>query len=181
MKTLFKEKMLGYDKQEVDMYIENLRNEYVKVTENLKILSEKLAEYEAEQSELQEVLLTARATAKAILSEAEEKAERIDVKCRARSQRIVSDAKEEAEKTIFSSQEEANEIISISKAEAENIISAAKTEADVIILSGHDEAKKIIAEAQLNSIEVNIPYPEFERQRYEEEIRIIHFNPATTI
>ena len=121
----FSEQKHGYDKQEVDLYIELIRTEYAKVHASYTELIEKVQELEVFQGNVKNVIISAQADADNLRAEAEKKADEI----------------------ILSSQAKAEGIT----AEADSLRSDIEKEADQIIIEGQSKAAQIIEQARIRS------------------------------
>ena len=152
----FNIKMRGYDKDEVDKYIEKIRHEFSDVCNHLQEKIKTLETSLSEREDISEVMIHAHTFAKQIKEDGQKEAKKLVDNANAEADEIYSKAEKYAKGIIKDAQKEAEKILTVDEAqkEAEKIIKDAEKESERIVSEAGKEADKIIdaAEVKANSI-----------------------------
>jgi DivIVA domain-containing protein len=92
MQVKFSKEKNGYNRAEVDRYIELLRGEYVKVCEKYAELGERLKETEDVNGDLTNTMLTVNNVSTLMEEKAKQNSERMLAEARVRADQILADA-----------------------------------------------------------------------------------------
>ena len=128
----FSEQKHGYDKQEVDLYIELIRSEYAKVHTSYTELIEKVQDLEVFQGNAKNVILSAQTAADNLRDEAEKKAEEIIASSQAKAEGITA----EADSLRDNTKKEADQMISEGQSKAAQIVEQARIRSSQLIEKG---------------------------------------------
>lgn len=122
---VFSSAIMGYSREEVNLFLEELVNDYRKLTEEnysllkkLGILVEKVDEYRKDERYLREAIINAQKISEISGAEAKERAEK-----------LVEDAEKKSDDLIAKANEECESVISKARQNAENIIKEAEEKA----------------------------------------------------
>jgi cell division initiation protein len=135
----FEKTFRGYSIEEVDMFINNLAQEWERVLTETKMMRMQLELAEKEAAKLREIELTLFKT----LKTAEDTSTMITEQANQQAARNLSDASMKANKQVADAHMEADKYLVEAKIEAEKILSGARLEANDIMQQADDQAKYV--------------------------------------
>ncbi|MBQ5564889.1 MAG: DivIVA domain-containing protein [Clostridia bacterium] len=99
--------MKGYDCGEVDGFVKKTAETFSELNDRIRELEEKLRVHEERADSVQNAIITAEMTAKALVKDASSKTERIMSEANEKSSKIIEDSKKSAELEMYNSTEKA--------------------------------------------------------------------------
>lgn len=172
----FEKTFRGYDIEEVDIFLNNIANEWERISNENKMLRMQLEIAEKEATKLREVEMSLIKT----LKSAEETSQKITHQAESEAVQKVGNAKEEAQKIIQEAKEEAAHLIQNSKNEAEQLIIKATNEADEMVskaeITVSESHQSKIVEAE--ELEANINVLAEKKNKLLEQLKGIHLETA---
>lgn len=175
----FEKTFRGYDIEEVDIFLNNIANEWERVSNENKMLRMQLEIAEKEASKLREVEMSLIKT----LKSAEETSQKITQQAESEAVQKVGNAKEEAQKILQEAKEEAAHLVTNSKNEAEQLILKATNDAEEMISNAtntvSETQKSKIAEA--DSLELSISSLAEKKNSLLAQIKAIHLETAEVL
>jgi cell division initiation protein len=135
----FEKTFRGYSIEEVDMFINNLAQEWERVLTETKMMRMQLELAEKEAAKLREIELTLFKT----LKTAEDTSTMITEQANQQASRNLSEASMKANKQVADAQMEADKYLAEAKIEAEKILSGARLKANDILQQADDKAKYV--------------------------------------
>lgn len=175
----FEKTFRGYDIEEVDIFLNNIANEWERVSNENKMLRMQLEIAEKEASKLREVEMSLIKT----LKSAEETSQKITQQAESEAVQKVDNAKEEAQKILQEAKEEAAHLVTNSKKEAEQLILKATNDAEEMV----SKATKTVSEtqkskiAEVDSLELSISSLAEKKNSLLAQIRAIHLETAEVL
>lgn len=125
---VFSSALMGYNREEVNLFLEELVSDYRKLTEEnaslhkkLSILVEKVDEYRKDEHYLREAIVNAQKISEASTIEAEQRARKIIEEAESKAAELLQTARAERDTIIAEAEEEAKRIVSEASEKAEKI------------------------------------------------------------
>ena len=148
----FRERMRGYDYEEVDNYVKTVSRVAAQAIDRIAELEHRLAQFESQDgsdegvTEIRETLLRtlvlAQRTADSAVSEARSEAQSITDSAKERAAKTVSEAEEAANERLRSAEERAARMLSESEEDGQVIIAEAKRTAATELASEREQAQE---------------------------------------
>ena len=143
----------GYDKRQVDLYVDKLRDEYQAlygVHQRLQARTVELERLRAEQEDILQVMLAAQELAKTIEAEAKVRAEQTLREAMARAEATLQEAQMGAEQTLQEAKVQAEHELREAQSVAEQTIDLAQSAVSRIVEEAERDAQKLVADADPN-------------------------------
>ena len=125
---VFSSAFMGYSREEVNLFLEELVSDYRKLTEEnasllkkLGILVEKVDEYRKDEHYLREAIVNAQKISEASTMEAEQRARKIVEEAEAKAAELLQTARDERDAIITEAEQEAKRIIDEANEKAEKL------------------------------------------------------------
>jgi len=129
----FNVKLRGYDKNEVDNYIEKLQKEFAEVCAHLQGKVESLETSLCDQDDIAKAMIQAQTLVRQAEEEAKLESDKIIKKSQTEAAQILGNAKINANKILYDTQSQAAEILNTAEANANNITLIAEAKADRVM------------------------------------------------
>ena len=162
----FSSKLRGYDKNEVDTYIDKLQKEFAEVCAHLQGKVKSLESTLGDQDDIAKAMIQVQAFVRQTEEDAKSEAETIINKSQTKAKQILSNAKSEANKILYDTNAKAAEILNSAETAANNLTLIAEAKADRIIKQINssrdevrDEMKKIFNISSLFLKEIDSEEP----------------------